>query len=160
MNIGAAGVVKLTRFKAMIRHAGGPPRLAWPLGCRSQAGHFLPGLESLPHLLAIRWSREPVVSRPEMLSDRAIGGEKALGMGGGLELLRPPFPLACGLAGILRAIIQIAMLPMFHTGQDLAPRRLIALQFVGHNYPRDVCQALGEFPKELLGRNLVATGLD
>jgi len=32
------------------------------------------------------------------------------------------------LVGIFRPVVPIAMLPMFHTGQDLALRRLIAPQ--------------------------------
>jgi hypothetical protein len=36
-------------------------------------------------------------------------------MAGGLEPLHPSFPLAGGLVGVLRTVVEIAMLAMLHT---------------------------------------------
>ena len=56
-------------------------------------------------------------SRTEVLGDGAIGGEEALGMARGLEALHAPLPLAGRLMGVLRTVVEIAVLAMFHTGQ-------------------------------------------
>jgi len=45
-----------------------------------------------------------------------------------LEPLQAPLPLACRLMGILRAIVQIAVLTMFDTREDLSLRRAIAFE--------------------------------
>jgi hypothetical protein len=55
----------------------------------------------------------------EVLDYRTIRGEEALRVPWRLEPLHAPFPLAGGLMGVLRAVIQIPMLPMFHVWQDL-----------------------------------------
>jgi hypothetical protein len=44
----------------------------------------------------------------------------------GLESLQAPLPLAGGLVRMLGAMVQMAVLPMFHTGQQLPLRRPIA----------------------------------
>jgi hypothetical protein len=59
------------------------------------------------------------------------------------------------LARIFGPIIEIAMLSMFHTRQDLALRCAIARQFIRHDHPRHVGQALQRFAKELLGCYLI-----
>jgi hypothetical protein len=48
---------------------------------------------------------------------------------------------------------------MFHPGQDLAFGGAITLQLIRDEHPRDVCQALQQFPEELLGRNFMAAVL-
>jgi hypothetical protein len=60
---------------------------------------------------------------------------------------------------ILRAIIEIAMRPMFHTGQDLALRGAIALQFIRDDHAWHVGQALQQLAEKLLRRFLVAAAL-
>jgi hypothetical protein len=50
----------------------------------------------------------------EMLGDRTIGREEALGLAWGLEALHTLLPLVGGLVRVLRPVIQIPMLPMFH----------------------------------------------
>jgi hypothetical protein len=144
------GVVKLTCFHAMTRPAG---RQLHPGGClcgRSQARDFPPVLESLTHLLAIHCGREPVAPRSEVLGEGTIGRKKALGVSWRFELLHASFPLTRGLVRIFRPITEVAMLSMFHTGQDLALRRAIARQFIRNDHPRHVGQALQQFAKELL----------
>jgi hypothetical protein len=61
-----------------------------------------------------------MASRPEVRGDQTIGGEKPLGVSRRLEPLYPPLAPAGGLMRVFRAVIQSAMLPMFHTGQHLA----------------------------------------
>ena len=77
-------------------------------------------------------------TRVEVLGDRAIGREKALRMARGFEPLHVSLALARGLVGVLSAIIQISVLPMFHPRQDLALSGTVALQLVGHDHPRHV----------------------
>jgi hypothetical protein len=48
-----------------------------------------------------------------MLRDGPIGREEALGVTQKLESLHTPLPLAGGLVGVLRTVIEIAMLAMF-----------------------------------------------
>jgi hypothetical protein len=49
--------------------------------------------------------------------------------------LPAPLALAGRLVGILRPVVQIPVLPMFHTGQHLPLRRPIALQCIGDDDP-------------------------
>jgi hypothetical protein len=53
--------------------------------------------------------------RSEVLGNRPIGGEKPLGVPGGLEPLHPPLPLAGGLVGILYPVIERAVLAVLYT---------------------------------------------
>jgi hypothetical protein len=57
-----------------------------------------------------------MTSRAEVLCDRTIGGEEPLGVSWGLEPLHPSLSLASRLVGVLGAVIEIAMLPMFVEG--------------------------------------------
>jgi hypothetical protein len=50
-----------------------------------------------------------------VLSDGAIGGKEPLRVSWRFESLHTPLPLAGGLVGILRTVVEIAMLPMLHT---------------------------------------------
>jgi hypothetical protein len=77
-----------------------------------------------------------------------------------LELLHTPLALAGGLMGAFGPIVQIAVLPMFHTRQHFPLRRTIDAELIGDDHARHVGQLLEEFPEELLGRNLVTTTLD
>jgi hypothetical protein len=109
-----------------------------PLGSHPCACHLAPQLESLSHFLAIRRGGAQVASRSEVLGDRSIRGEKPLRMARRLEPLQAPLPLAGGLMGVLRSIVQIAVLPMFDTRQDLSLCRAIAFELVRDDDPRDV----------------------
>jgi hypothetical protein len=53
-------------------------------------------------------------SRAEVLDEGTIRGQKSLGVPGGLESLHAPFPLAGGLVRVFGAIVQIAVLAVFH----------------------------------------------
>jgi hypothetical protein len=86
------------------------------LCCRSQPRDFPPDLESVPHLLAIHWGREPVAPRSEVLGNGTIRREKPLGVPWGLEPLHAPLPLARGLVGVFRAVVQVPVLAVLHAG--------------------------------------------
>src|SRR3712207_1428257 len=88
----------------------------------------------------------------EVLGDGPLGGKEALYMSWGLETLQAPLPLAGRLVGILRAVIEVAMLPMFDAGQELPLRGAVTLELIGHDDPRDILAPFQELAEELLGR--------
>jgi hypothetical protein len=75
-----------------------------------------------------------------MRRDRAIGREETLGVRGRLEPLHPSFPLAGGLMGVFRTIVQVPVLPMFDTGQELAQGRPLTLELIRDDHPRHIGQ--------------------
>jgi hypothetical protein len=77
-------------------------------------------------------------TRTEVLGDGAISGEEPLGVTRRLEPLHVPFSLTCGLVRVLRPIVQIAMLAMFHPWQNLALGGPVALQLIGNDNTRYV----------------------
>src|SRR5262245_23561726 len=60
---------------------------------------------------------------------------------------------------ILTAVVEIATLPVFHAGQDLALRGAVALELVRNDYTRHVLQALEQLAKKLLRRLLIPPAL-
>jgi hypothetical protein len=52
--------------------------------------------------------------RAEVLRDGTMRGEEPLGVSCGLKPLHAPFPLAGGLMRVFGAIVQIAVLTVFH----------------------------------------------
>ena len=61
--------------------------------------------------------------------------------------------------GVLRAIVQIAVLAMFDAGQDFLLRGAVALELIGHDDPRHVLAPFKELAGELLRGLLVAAAL-
>ena len=55
----------------------------------------------------------------EVLQDGTVGREEPLGMPRGLEPLHASLPLTGGLVGVLRSIIEIAVLAMFYSWENL-----------------------------------------
>jgi hypothetical protein len=100
----------------MLRRSSGTtvhtPMGSEPLGGGSPC-NFGPDLKSLGHDVAVHGGRKPVASWAEMLGDQPIRGEEALRVTRRREPLHAPLPLAGRLMRMLRAIIEIAMLPMF-----------------------------------------------
>jgi hypothetical protein len=131
-----------------------------PLGSHPCARDLLPHLESLPHFLTVLESGKPMPARSKVLGNRTIGGEKPLGVPWGLKPLHASLALACRLVGIFRAVVQIAVLAMFHPRQDLALRGGIALQLIRDDHPRHVGQAFEQLAEELLRGLLVPATLD
>ena len=77
-------------------------------------------------------------ARTEVLRDEPIGGEESVGMTRRFELLHPPLPLPCGRVRVLCTLIEIPVLTMFDSRQNLALSRSVALQFVGDDHARDI----------------------
>jgi hypothetical protein len=99
-------------------------------------------------------------SWPEVLGNGAIRGEEALRMPGGFKPLHPSLPLAGRLMRVLRAVIEVAVLAMFHTREDVLLCRAIAFQLIRDDHARYIRQLLEEFAEELLRRFLVPPMLD
>jgi hypothetical protein len=91
-------------------------------------------------------------TRSEMLGNRPIGGEAALRGPGRLAPLHAPLPLPGRLMGVLRPVVEIPMLAVFHARQDRPLGGPIAFEFIRANHARDVRQSLEELPEDLLGR--------
>jgi transposase-like protein len=64
--------------------------------------------------------------------------------------LHAPFALAGGLMGVLRAVIQIAMLAMVLTGHELLFRGCVALPLIGRRRVRHIREALEQRAAERL----------
>ena len=77
-----------------------------------------------------------MTAQAEVRGDETIGREETLGMARGLEPLPAPFPLACRLVRVLRAIIEIARLAMFYPWEDLWLGSSVALQLIGDEHSR------------------------
>src|SRR5262245_24319864 len=81
---------------------------------------FGPTLEAVLHLLAVRGGRPQMPSWSEVLGNRTIRGQKALGVPRRLEPVHAICTLLRRPVRVLAAIIEVAALPMFYSGQDLA----------------------------------------
>ena len=132
---------------------------AQPLCGHGQACDLPPDLESLPHFLTGRGGREPVAPWAKVGRDGPIGGEDALGVSRGFELLPPSLALARRLVGVFGTGVQVAVRPMLDAGEDLALGRPMAPQLIGDDPPRGVRQALQPLPEDSLGRLLVSPAL-
>jgi hypothetical protein len=130
-----------------------------PLCSHGRACNLPPSWESLPHLLTVCGGREPVTPQVEVRGNGAIRGEKPLGVSRRLKSPHAAPALAGGLARILGAVVQIPVLPMFDTGQELAQDRPLAFQLIRDDHPRHICQALQEFAEEFLRHFLVPPAL-
>jgi hypothetical protein len=98
--------------------------------------------------------------RAEVLGDGTIGRQELLGVSRRLKPLHAPLPLAGGLVGVFRTVVEIVVLPMLDSGQDFPLRCAIALELVGDDHPWCVGQALEQLPEEFLGGILVPPTLD
>ena len=79
-----------------------------------------------------------MAARAEMLGNRAVGGEEPLGVARGFEPVQVSFSLTSWLMRILRAVVQIPVLAMFHSWENLAFGGSIALEFVGDDHARHI----------------------
>ena len=87
----------------------------------------------------------------EVLGNRTIRGQKALGMPRRLEPLHAIFALACGAMRVLTAVIEVATLAVFDPRQDLALRRAVAFQLLDDEYPEGILPPLEQLAEEFLG---------
>ena len=88
-----------------------------------------------------------------------MGGEEALRMARRLEPLHLPFSSSRGLVRDLGPVVEVAALPTFDAGQDLALRRAVAAQLVGGDHPGHVFQTAQQLAEEPLGRPGIASAL-
>jgi hypothetical protein len=113
----------------------------------------------VPHLLPVGRRRQAMPSWTEVLGDGPIGGEEPLRVSWRLESLHAPLPLTGGLVGILRTVVEVAVLAMFDAGQEFPLRGTVALELIGHDDPRDVLAPFEELAEELLRGFLVPPAL-
>ena len=100
-----------------------------------------------------------MTSRAEVLGNRTIGGEEALGVARGLESSHAPLALAGGLVGVFGAVVEISVLAVLHPREHLPLRGAVAFQLVGNDHPGHVLAPPQQLAEELLGRVLVPTAL-
>ena len=86
-------------------------------------------------------------------------GEEALRVACRLEAPHGPLTLARRFVGVLSPIVQIAMLPMFHAGQDLPFGGYIAFQFIGDHHTGYIHQAFQQLAEELFRCDFIPPAL-
>jgi len=96
----------------------------------------------------------------EQIGDRAMGGEKALGMAGGLEPAHRSLALSGWLVGQFSAVIQALVLAVLNAWHQLFAGCFVALELIGDDDPRDVTQAFEELAEKAFGGTLVAARLN
>lgn len=70
----------------------------------------------MAHCLAVGRGRNEMPPRAEVLGNRLIGCQKALGMSWRFDFLHPSFSLARRLVGVFRPIVEVSVLSVFDTG--------------------------------------------
>ena len=98
-------------------------------------------------------------ARTEVLHDEAMGREKALGLARGLKPLHALLPLPAGLVRILCSIIEIAVLAMLYSWENLSLSGSVAFEFIGDDHPRHLPQPFQKLTEELLCGLLVPPSL-
>ena len=99
-------------------------------------------------------------SRTEKRRDHSESREESLVVPGRLEATHPPFPFPGGLMGILRPIIQPALLLVLHRRHYFYLGRRIATEFVGDDRSWDIPKSFQQLAKELLGGPFVPPRLN
>jgi hypothetical protein len=74
---------------------------------------------------------------PKMPTYHTERRQEALGLLRGLEAPHGAFPLACGLVGVLGAIVEILVLAMVDLQLELFYGGAVALELVGYDDPGD-----------------------
>ena len=74
--------------------------------------------------------------RPEVLGDRAVRRQKALGMTRRFEALHAPLALTRRPMPVFTPVVEIPTLAMLYPWEKLALGRAVALQFVGNKWLR------------------------
>ena len=113
----------------------------------------------MPPLLPVGRSRHAMPSWPEVLSHGTRGGEEPRRVPWGLEALQAPLPLAGRLMGVLRPVVERAVLAMCHPRQALRLGGAVAFALVGDDHSRHIGHPLQELTEQRLGRLRVAAAL-
>jgi|GEM_PF-1832679 len=91
-----------------------------------------------------------------MVGERAIGGEKPLGVPGGRAPLHAPLTLAGRLMRVVHTVVQVSVLPVLDAREHLPLRSPIACELIRDDDPRDGGQPCEERAEERLCRVRVA----
>ena len=75
------------------------------------------------------------------------------------EAFHHPFADPGRLMRVLGPVVEVLRPAVLHRRHRLAPSDLVAAQFVGHQHPRHLLQALEQLPEKPLGRGPVSLGL-
>ena len=102
---------------------------------------------------------EVITAELEVVVDPAMGGEETLRMAGRFEPLHLPFSSSRGLVRHLGPVVEVAALPVFDPGQDLAFGRAVAAELVRHDHPWDVLQTAQQLAEEPPRRSGIAPAL-
>ena len=86
----------------------------------------------------------------EVAVDKCVSRKKVLGLSGRFEPLHLPLSSSRRPMRVLRPIVQISALPVLDAGKQLTLSHAIAAQFVGHDHPRHILQALQQPFEEAL----------
>jgi hypothetical protein len=78
----------------------------------------------------------------EVTVDKCVSGEEILGLPGRFESLHLPLSSSRRPMRVFSPIIQVSALSVLDAGKQLTLSDAIAAQFVGHNHPRLIVQAL------------------
>ena len=98
----------------------------------------------------------PVTSRTEVAIDESVGRQEALRLRRRFEPLHLPLSPAGWSMRILRAIVEVAALPMLDIRQQLSLRRAVASQLIGDQDAQYILQTLQQPPEAALRRPGVA----
>jgi len=120
------------------RHQGLKPYWGKPTvrNFRVGAGNVRDGRTRTPLHISKEWRVETLGLR--LRAPVLYSTEKALSVTRRFKPLHASLALTGGLMRVLRSIIEIPMLAMFHPGEDLPLGGSVALEFIGDDDPRDV----------------------
>jgi len=116
--------------------------------CAAGAGLLVPELESDRSDHTIGMGGKSVSTRVEVTVDEGGSGEEVLGLLGRFEPLHLSLSSSRRSMQVLGPIIQISALSVLNAGKQLTLSDAIAPQFVGHDHPRYIVQALQKPPEE------------
>src|SRR5262245_66091635 len=88
--------------------------------------------------------------RSKVLGYGTIGRQKAMRLPRRLKALHALFPLAGGLVGILRAVVEVTVLAVLHPGQQLPLGGAVALELIGDDHPWHIGETLEQLTEEFL----------
>jgi hypothetical protein len=112
------------------------------------------------HFLSVRPGRKLTPVWAAVLGDGTISRQELLGMSRRLQPLHESFSLAGGLVGIFGAIVQIAILPMFHTGPYRAVGIAVAFELFRDDHLGHVPAPFQQLAEKVLRGLLVSLTLD
>jgi len=110
-------------------------------------------------LLAVGGGGEAAAAGPEVAGAGTVGGEEALGVSRGFEASQASLPLERRLMGVLGAVVESFVPPMFHVREDLAQGGRVARERVRDHHARHLRESLEQLAQELHGRLLITPGL-